>query len=94
MDTVTQERLEFLKAMIIEGYPNLWEVNDQGNKVEVILKQSGRKIELSSYDENSAPSDDKPLSLTKVELQFFIAKSKEIGLKVEADEDWVNSLFK
>ena len=99
MSGMTQKRIEFLKAMLLEDYPNYWKIVDNSIEGEdpitkrILLNIRGREILISSIPDDGFVVDDSPLEVNKSELLAVINHYDGMGVEVNVDEEWVNALF-
>ena len=92
MGEVSKERLERMLAMIIEGAQNLWDVVGDNVELQIVVVKNGRVVKMYRPEEGQEFLDDSSLQLSKEELLSVIEYFSEMGVDIDADERWVESL--
>jgi len=92
---ISKERLNFLTAMIIEGYKNHWVIVEDPNNEEeqegrnVVVLLSGRTLSVSVPPNERFTKEDAPLKVSKSDLEAVLKHydDKELLIRVVPEID-------
>jgi len=95
MSMISKERLNFLTAMIIEGYKNHWVIVEDPNNEEeqegrnVVVLLSGRTLSVSVPPNERFTKEDAPLKVSKSDLEAVLKHydDKELLIRVVPEID-------